>query len=124
MCGDFNYPGIDWDRLQSDREGQKFLDAIMDCFMEQYVKHPTRGNNILDLVFGTEGTIISNVVVNEPIGSSDHGTVEFELILKTDEKVWKNVYFDYRNGNYRKVAEYLNTYNWEEILKNKNPSEA
>ena len=58
LCGDFNYRGINWDLLQSDSEGQKFLDVILDCFMDQHVRQPTRGKNILDLVFSTEGTMI------------------------------------------------------------------
>ena len=112
LCGDFNYRGIKWDLLQSDSEGQKFLDVTLDCFMEQHVRQPTRGRNTLDLVLSTEGTIIKNIVIGEPLGNSDHAIVEFEIELKTEEKTWKNMYYDYRNGNYEKIAEYLRSYDW------------
>ena len=63
--------------------------------MEQHVRQPTRGKNTLDLVLSTEGTMIKNIVIGEPLGNSDHAIVEFEIELKTEEKTWKNMYYDY-----------------------------
>ena len=53
ICGDFNHRTIDWDLLQCNSEGQKFLDLTLDCFLQQYVNAHTRDENILDLVLSS-----------------------------------------------------------------------
>ena len=35
--GDFNYPDINWNTLQTNKNGQKFLNMVMDCYLEQHV---------------------------------------------------------------------------------------
>lgn len=47
--------------------------------MTQHVHSATRriSNSILDLVFTTSGTAISNVDINEEFGSSDHSIIQF-----------------------------------------------
>ena len=47
ICGDLSHITIDWDLLQCNSEGQKFLDLTLDCFLHQHVDEPTRGENIL-----------------------------------------------------------------------------
>ena len=50
VCGDFNYPCINWNLLHaSTTSGQMFLDAILDSYLVQVIDKPTRGDNILDL---------------------------------------------------------------------------
>ena len=48
IMGDFNYPDINWNSLRSDHVGRRFLQLVMDCYLEQDVHQPTRLNNILD----------------------------------------------------------------------------
>ncbi|KAF9746896.1 hypothetical protein NGRA_3528, partial [Nosema granulosis] len=49
------------------------------------VKTPTRGSNILDLLFSASNSHVTNVEVGEPLGTSDHNCIRFliELELKT-----------------------------------------
>ena len=53
--GDFNLPSINWENLclvrgGSDREScEALIDALSSNSLEQLVKRPTRGNNILDI---------------------------------------------------------------------------
>ena len=46
IMGDFNYPGIDWECLDSDSEGESFLSVVQDCFLFQHVLTPTREINV------------------------------------------------------------------------------
>ena len=62
LMGDFNYPGVDWlrgDHVGASPEEVLFAECLEDNFYEQFVKEPTRGGNILDLVItneqGTDG---------------------------------------------------------------------
>jgi len=42
MMGDFNYPKISWDTLDCDSTGTKFRDLLLDNYLYQHVKEPTR----------------------------------------------------------------------------------
>ena len=123
ICGDFNYPAIDWNLMQAESEGQNFLDTVMDCFLIQYVREPTRGQNTLDLVMSKEGITIENVETCMPLGSSDHDVVKFDLKTEVEEEIWKYEYYDYRNGNYKELAKYMKEQNWEELFMNKDANE-
>ena len=60
ICGAFNHRTNDWDLLQCDRVGQKFLDFTLDCFLHQYVNEPTRWGNILDFVLSSCESMVDN----------------------------------------------------------------
>ena len=65
--GNFNYPSINWLHLQANNsQGQKFVNLVMDCFLEQHVHLPTRENNILDLVLTNELQVKDEVKVTAP----------------------------------------------------------
>ena len=80
IMGDFNYPGIDWEQLKADNvRGTKFVKLIMDCFLEQHVHTPTRGNNILDLVLTNDLQPKGDVFVMAPVDNSDHNVLVWEM---------------------------------------------
>ena len=51
IMGDFNYRGIDWNRVTGDGNAEEFLNVIQNGFYQQLIREPTRQGNILDLVF-------------------------------------------------------------------------
>ena len=112
VCGDFNYPGINWTTLQADSNSQDFLDCTHDCFLSQLVTEPTRGENILDIVLTNIPTQISDVKVKCPLGSSDHNQISFSLVAPQIKKPWKTQCLDYRRGNYKKFRRYLCEIEW------------
>jgi hypothetical protein len=81
LVGDFNLPGIDWHSgtATSNFMQNDFLDAFNKYGLYQKVLQPTRGRNILDLVFGNEPHLVKNLQVVPPLSGSDHNTVEFYL---------------------------------------------
>ena len=97
--------------------GKDFLELEDDCFLWQHVKMPTRGQNILDLVFSTEENLIEDVVVDTPISNSDHNTVVFKLIWGSIEEESKTTDFRYDKADFGKIQEVLNNIDWDEKFK-------
>ena len=88
ICGDFNYPEIDWQNESSNENSghcSSFLNTIQDCFLHQHVTEPTRYGeepSLLDLVLSNEEAMVYNLA-NEPgLGDSDHITLTFDLICQ------------------------------------------
>ena len=102
VFGDFNFPflkfsdnedlsdsikscsncqgGATCSHTSSDRRQAKALvDFANEFFLEQYIKKPTRGNNILDLVFTNDHLLIHSyqTIVNSRL--SDHFTICLNL---------------------------------------------
>ena len=51
IMGDFNYPSVNWETLETDTLGEEFLDLVIDCYLIQHVNTPTRDSSVLDLFF-------------------------------------------------------------------------
>ena len=83
LLGDFNLPKIDWQLLTPtpDCKHHTFysncLEAFSDCMLEQMVTSPTRGQNILDLFFTTNPTLVNKTSILS--GLSDHDIVLVEV---------------------------------------------
>ena len=82
ICGDFNYPSMDWLLPSASAHcEQLFLDAVQDLYLFQHVLETTRKFNrnsfssLLDLVFTNEAGMISDIQY-----LPDHVCLKFELI--------------------------------------------
>ena len=122
VCGDFNYSTIDWELLHADPEGQQFLDLVMDKFLTQHVKEPTREQNILDLVLSSHPALVKDVYVSAPLGSSDHNIVNFNINIGAEKDTWKQYYHDYRRAKYNDMRKEFSKIKWREIFQGKNVS--
>ena len=81
IFGDFNYPSIDWENLDADNSSRYFLNLVTDSFRTQHVSSPTRGSNILDLVFTTEPGMVEEVQIRENLANCDHNILTWKLIV-------------------------------------------
>ena len=70
ICGDFNNPSVNWSTLTADRERTRLLELTEEAFLYQIVQTPTRGNNILDLIFTNDSDIIHTCEIGEPLGTA------------------------------------------------------
>ena len=77
IVGDFNYSSINWETLQSDFGALDFVELTQDCYLSQMVEKPTRGENILDLISTTNESLVQNMEICEPLGTSDPNMVTF-----------------------------------------------
>ena len=72
LAEDFNCSRVDWEIDFAMGEGLRLLDFKQDNFLSQKVQEPTRGTNVLDLIFCSEYDLVSDVVVGECLAGSDH----------------------------------------------------
>ena len=82
------------------RKGKLFLKLVLDKFLTQHIRQPTRGRNILDLVLSSDPILVNNLEVSAPLRSSDHNVVSFEINTDWGNKDWKEYYYDYRKARY------------------------
>ena len=77
--------------------------------LSQHVNKPRRGDNILDLIFTTNDSLVSNVNTDPEIGVSDHKMVSKYIPRRLQRKCERRTYLHklYRKGNFEK---------WREIL--------
>ena len=84
IMGDFNHGHIQWESLESaGGDDHQFLLLTQDCFLTLHVLEPTRGGNVLDLILSSQDELVDNVKVSEPLGSSDHNQIHFNIKVKT-----------------------------------------
>ncbi len=78
---------ITWDTLQSAGvEDHKLLWLVQYNFRTpQHVLEPTRAARVLDIVLSSQKEFVDNVVIQEPLGSSDHNQLHFNIKLKSDK---------------------------------------
>lgn len=125
VIGDFNYRDINWSSWTTvhgeESKEQRFIDAIRDCFFYQHVQESTRrrGNDqpsTLDLIFTDEEMQISEVKYLAPLGKSDHCMIVFDFHCYLDYSKPK-ISFQYKNGDYSGMREFLEKNNWVDEFK-------
>ena len=85
--GDFNHGNIKWDTLQNTGvEEQTFFCLVQDNFLTQHILEPTRAARILYIVLSSHKEFVDNVVIQEPLGSSDHNHLYFNIKIKNQTK--------------------------------------
>ena len=121
--GDFNHGNIKWDTMQSTGvEDQTFLCLVQDNFLTQHVLEPTRATRVLDIVLSSQKELVDNVNIKEPLGSSDHNQMHFNINIKSDRtkvKQWR----DFGKGNYKEIRKSLARIDWNDKMKNKTATE-
>ena len=109
LCGDFNFPDIDWCSNASPPTYDFFMDVIDENSLEQLVRHPTRDKAILDLFFCDDPGIVGEVDVREPLGQSDHNIVVLKLNIPviTKQSPLTKVRFLYSKADWSKFRSLL-----------------
>ena len=84
--GDFNLPHIDWARVKhlpqntNVKLSNRLIDCMNDLSMHQVIDQPTRKNNILDLFFSTNLTLVNRITTAPPLTvQADHDIVFIDL---------------------------------------------
>ena len=124
IMGDFNHGNIKWDTLQSTGvEYQTCLGLVQDYFLTQHLFEPTRAARILDIVLSSQTEFVDNVVIQEPMGSSDHNQLHFNIKIKSDKTKVKKCRRDFRKGNYKEIRKSLAHIDGKDKMKNKTATE-
>ena len=117
ICGDFNYPSIDWEHEYVAERSNiiPFLHTIPACFPHQHVFQPTRfrdGNepSLLDLMTNEEG-LLNDLAHNAALGNSDHECINFTLdCYKEVQCTTKKP--NYFKADYISIRDRLSRVNW------------
>jgi hypothetical protein len=132
IMGDFNLPRIDWNSGTTDSggssdeniAGEALLSFMSNCFLNQYVVSPTRGDNILDIFLCNEDRLVTNVSCS-PTDMSDHSLVDIMISYnpanaddtkhsKTfDENSFRSL--DFSNANFEEISEKLRLVDWTNL---------
>ena len=120
IMGDFNHWNIKWDSQQSTGvEDQKLLCLVQDNFLTQHVLEPTRAAGVLYIVLSSQKEFVDNFVIQEPLGSSDHNQLHFDINIKSDKTKVKQGRRDFRTGNYEEIRKSLALIDWNHKMNNK-----
>ena len=124
IMGDFNHGNIKWDTLQSTGvEDQQFLCLIQDNFLTQHVFEPTRATRVLYIVLSSKKVLVDIVKIKEPLGSSDHNQMHFDINIKSDRTKVKQCRREFGKSNYREIRKSLALIDWNDKMKNKTATE-
>ncbi len=113
IFGDFNVPDIDWvcPHVPTKPISYHVYAFARDSSMEQLVRSPTRGRNILDLVFTSSSLCLPFCAVAPPFSTSDHNSIEFSILGK-EAKPPVEFFWDFKNCNYQAIALELIGVDW------------
>ena len=82
VCGDFNVPDVDWSTTSPKLKfpvTDTLCQLVHDNFLSQLVSHPTRGENVLDLLLTTNPDLIASIEVTDSLPGCDHDAIHFML---------------------------------------------
>ena len=91
---------------------------IQDNCLIQHVLEPTRGGRVLYLVLSSQKEFVDNVKIQEPLGSSDHNPVHFNIKIKSDKTKVSRCKRNFRKGNNKEIRTSLEHIDWNDKLKN------
>ena len=115
---------IKWDSLQSTGvEDQRLLCLAQGNFLTQHVLEPTRAARVLYIVLSSQKECVDNVVIQEPLGSSDHNQLHFNINIKSVKSKVKQRRRDFRKGNYKEIRKSLVLIDGNDKMKNKTATE-
>ena len=105
-------------------EDQKlFLCVVQDNFLTQHVLEPTRAARVLYIVLSSQKEFVDNVAIQEPLGSSDHNQLHFNINIKSDKTKVKQCRMDFRRDNYKEIRKSLALIDWNDKMNNKTATE-
>ncbi len=104
---DFNWPSIDWNSMNGDREGNRLIEMAEDAFLTQIVTQPTRENNILEMIFAMDPDLICDCKVGEKLSGCDHHLTQFNIKTEYTLTDNKTKIPDYRKANFSRTRQLL-----------------
>ena len=74
-------------------------------------------------MLSSQKELVDNVNIKEPLGSSDHNQMHFNINIKSDRKKVKQCRRDFGKGNYKEIGKSLARIDWNDKMKNKTATE-
>jgi hypothetical protein len=124
IMGDFNYPEIDWDNLNTvtRRPEREFITTLAEAGLTQFVNGPTHiKNNCLDLFFTNSPNLIKTCQIKEPLGhlsknASDHNSIFVETRIEINSVSQIRKFMDFKNTDYLSLEHVLLPISWPDFF--------
>ena len=121
LCGDFNYPKINWDLNYAVGYGNDtcFLNFCSEQGLYQFVREPTHfveNPTLLDLVLATDKINMQRVSVGEPFSSSKHGVISFCIQADVPALFASPSGFNFRKADYIGFQSFFDGLIWSDIF--------
>jgi len=132
IVGDFNLPNVCWSDFSFTGSHVTFsniiLDFVCDHGLSQCVVEPTRGTNLLDLIFTNDPLIVNECIVDTSFIGCDHMSVHFNIVLPVelspnnclplhdDPESEVLCFYNFNAGDYEGLNMYLSAVNWQDIF--------
>ena len=131
ICGDFNFPKIDWvNHLvdagsldSSDSVEVMFYDVCQDAYLHQHVLEATRFRgsdepSLLDLILTRNELEIEKIRYDSPIGKSDHSVLVFDFTLEgyCEVEEFEAIKKNYFKGDYVSINKALSEMDWSQLI--------
>ncbi len=117
IVGDLNVHETSWLRFSdgSSPEGRELHGFCRERGLDERVRKPTRGENLLDLVLADLGSLVKARVIP---GISDHEAVLFSLDFPLPEvKAQRRQVFQYSRARWDDMCEQLRSVDWSSIIR-------
>ena len=116
LLGDFNV--ADYTQLNdaSSQAANDLTKFVEDNFLSQSVDEPTRGNNVLDLVFSTQEDMIQKLHIGDNLSTSDHKIITFVININTERSIKNHFVPDFRRSDFNGFRNELETINWDSLF--------
>ena len=124
--GDFNHGNIKWDALCTEHRGRRPKVVVPGTgqFLNSTCIRTNQSNKgIRYIVLSSQKELVDNVNIKEPLGSSDHNQMHFNINTKSDRTKVKQCRRDFGKGNYKEIRKSLARIDWNDKMKNKTATE-
>ena len=74
-------------------------------------------------MLSSQKKIVDNVEIQEPLGSSDHNQLHFNINIQSDKTKVKQCRRDFRKGKYMEIRTSLANIQWDDKMKNNTATE-
>ena len=119
MMGDFNLPDICWtDFTAQSALSREFLTFCFKIGAFQVVNFPTRGENLIDLIFCSDRNYFKQVEPGMPFATSDHNSIMCKLShFNVHDKI-ANFRPCFKKADYKLINSFLATIDWACVYNN------
>ena len=132
LSGDFNFPFVGWQEygkgygcrpsfkpdinatLDEKSQFERLMKICNEHNMSQVNQFPTRGKNVLDLLFTNDGNIFIDIEVNKS-GCSDHSVLEASTNIEIEENISKEAEETIEDCSLKDVNFHQDKIDWETI---------
>ena len=111
MCGDFNFPNIDWtvdtDISTMPLHAVDFAHFIVHNGLSQLVRELKLASNFLDLLLVSNPWEVQNVSVGSPFSTSDHCVITWNTWFPLMQSNLSFTSHDFKRADFNMISQFL-----------------